>query len=1095
MKKRILTLLLTASMVLASIIIPVSADNTIVVFGDWTFKLISSDHTLKAIQYAGDLEDVVVPDRVNGDKVVELEEKLFFNCTELKKITLNNDLRIIGTSAFEGCTGLTSITIPENVVIIKEAAFKDCVNVSELRYDPDARSVFSQPNRSNRVFENIGRNVEGGVTVTFGELVTYVPANMFYPYSTGAVDNVKKLVFKGVSVGTIGPRAFYDCDSLSNVTLPNSVTVIGEGAFEGCDGFTKIAIPQNIKKIERGAFKDCVNVTELTYESDAENVFSVVGKDNCVFENVGAKTKGLSVIFGNNVTELPAYMFYAYSDGAVNNVTKIKFEGTNVKKIGNYAFYQSAKMESPTLPDSLTTIGEGAFEGCASITSVDIPQNVISIGDRAFKDCTKLGEIKYRPAGERVFKNQTKSNRVFENTGKDTNGVSVTFASSVKEIPSYMFYAFSDDAVNKVAKISFEGNNVANIGDYAFYHCTDLKAPTFPDNLTQIGESAFEGCSGFTSITIPQNVKIIAQRAFKDCVNAAKLNYDPVSAKVFRNSGVDNRVFENIAKNVKDGATVTFGAGVTEIPANMFHAFSEGAVDNVTKIAFAGTNLTTIGDSAFFGCTGLASPALPDSLTTIGDSAFEGCTGFTSISIPKNIRSIGVGAFKDCVNVTELSYYTVAAGVFRIRAKENRVFENIGNNTEKGTTVTFGEGVTEVPSYMFYAYSEEAFDNVTKVVFAGTNVSTIGDSAFCGCSKLAAPKLPESLATIGSSAFEGCAGFESISIPRSVKSIGQRAFKDCVNAAKLTYAPEGISVFRSKSDDNRVFENVGKSVKAGTAVTFGEYVKEIPSYMFYAYSEGAVDNVTSISFDGTNVAEIGAFAFYNCAALRTPALPDSIKTIGASAFEGCVSITSIIIPKNVKSIDQRAYKDCVAVTELRYESEGKSVFRNKSIDNRVFENIGKNAVGGVKVIVGSTVTEIPQNMFRQYANSEISRIKSVEFTDCGALTVCDGAFMSCVNLSDVKYYGSKGDREDNLKIEPNNDPLLKAKWTYVFSDPGDVNDDLYINARDVIAMMKYIIGSLPKTQTFIVKNADMDKNTLINAKDVILLMKELIASA
>ena len=132
-------------------------------------------------------------------------------------------------------------------------------------------------------------------------------------------------------VTQIGYEAFYDCDSLTSVTIPDSVTTIGDEAFCGCD-ITSITIPDSVTTIGDDAFGGCESLTSVTI-------------------------------------------------------------GDSVTTIGEWAFNYCLSLTSVTIPDSVTTIGGGAFRDCNSLTSVTIPDSVIMIGDYTFAHCSNLTSV------------------------------------------------------------------------------------------------------------------------------------------------------------------------------------------------------------------------------------------------------------------------------------------------------------------------------------------------------------------------------------------------------------------------------------------------------------------------------------------------------------------------------------------------------------------------------------------------------------------------------------------------------------------------------------------------------------------------------
>ena len=268
------------------------------------------------------------------------------------------------------------------------------------------------------------------------------------------------------SVTTIGNVAFSRCTSLTSITIGNSVTSIVDGAFSGCTSLTSITIPDSVTSIGQQAFSGCTSLTNITIP---DSVTSIRGD---TFYNCTSLT---SVTIGNGVTSIGESAFYNCT-----SLTSVTI-GNGVTSIGESAFYNCTSLTSITIPDSVTSIGNYAFSGCTSLTSVTIGNRVTSIGNSAFSGCTSL--------------------------------TSVTIGNSVIKIGDRAFYCC--DSLTSVTI----GNSVTSIGNSAFYYCTSLTSVTIPDSVTSIGESAFEGCTSLTSVTIPDSVTTIGDSAFYYCTS------------------------------------------------------------------------------------------------------------------------------------------------------------------------------------------------------------------------------------------------------------------------------------------------------------------------------------------------------------------------------------------------------------------------------------------------------------------------------------------------------------------------------------------------------------------------------------------------
>ena len=152
------------------------------------------------------------------------------------------------------------------------------------------------------------------------------------------------------------------------------------------------------------------------------------------------------------------------------------------------------------------------------------------------------------------------------------------------------------------------------------------------------------------------------------------------------------------------------------------------------------SNLTSIGDYAFYDCNSLTSIEIPNSVTSIGTYAFRGCSNLTSVSLPSTLTSISNGAFYGCSGLT---------------------------------SITIPEGVTSIGSFAFYGCS-----GLTSIILPST-LTSIGSDAFNACTSLTSITIPEGVTKIGGSTFYRCTSLTSITIPEGVTSIGNYAFSGC----------------------------------------------------------------------------------------------------------------------------------------------------------------------------------------------------------------------------------------------------------------------------------------------------------------------------
>ena len=202
--------------------------------------------------------------------------------------------------------------------------------------------------------------------------------------------------------------------------------------------------------------------------------------------------------------------------------------------------------------------------------------------------------------------------------------------------------------------------------------------------------------------------------------------------------------------------------------------------------------------------------------------------------------------------------------------------------------------------------------------------TSIGDSAFSGCTSLTSIDIPDSVTSIGSRVFYYCQGLTSITIPDSVTSISEWAFFRCTNLTSITI-PDSVT---SIGDD--AFYNCGF-----TSITIPDSVTSIGESVFYTCS-----SLTSCTI-GSGVTEIGWGTFYWCDKLTNIVISDSVTSIGRSAFQYCRSLTSIDIPSGVTNIGQLAFEKCRSLTSVTVNATtpptlGWSAFSNNASGRKIY---------------------------------------------------------------------------------------------------------------------------------------------------------------
>ncbi|MCF0230286.1 MAG: leucine-rich repeat protein, partial [Parasporobacterium sp.] len=314
-------------------------------------------------------------------------------------------------------------------------------------------------------------------------------------------------------------------------------------------------------------------------------------------------------------------------------------------------------------------------------------------------------------------------------------------------------------------------------------------------------------------------------------------------------------------------------------------------------------SVTSIGESAFDGCSSLGNITIPDGVTEIGIYAFRNCSNLTYITLPLSVTRIGNHAFEECSNLSDVDYAGTElqrAGI-SIGTSNDCLKDATWNysgysgscghlNWElKGDGVLTIRGSGEMNSYSgsisapWYPYKEI----ITKIVVED-GAENIGNYAFENCYYVTEVVLPENLNRIGDYAFESCYGLTGITIPDSVTYVGERAF-EYTGLTSITI-PDHIT---NLSDG--LFSNCYDL----SAVTLSDGLTSIGSFVF-----GNCVNLTDITLpDG--LTSIGNMAFDTCG-FTDITLPGSVESIGTMAFAGCENMMQITIPSGVTTIGEKA---------------------------------------------------------------------------------------------------------------------------------------------------------------------------------------------
>ncbi len=303
----------------------------------------------------------------------------------------------------------------------------------------------------------------------------------------------------------------------------------------------------------------------------------------------------------------------------------------------------------------------------------------------------------------------------------------------------------------------------------------------------------------------------------------------------------------------------------------------------------------------------IVSVVIEEGVTSIDDWAFYDCDKLTSIKLPASVTSIGSEAFY-CPNLKDVYITDVAAwlnisfGDYSAHPNAYGTLHILDAEGRQVTDLVIPDTVTTIRDYAFYNC-----DSLMSVTFGeNSQLTSIGNKAFYGCSSLTSITIPSSVTSIGSYAFYNCDSLMSVTFGENsqLTSIGNEAFYGCNNLMSVTIPASVTSI------GNSAFSSCGSLM----SVTFGENSQLMSIQDFAFYDCGAL---TSIEIPAS-VTSIGSYAFCNCDSLMSVTFGENsqLTSIGANAFANCCDLTNLVIPNSVTTIGEGAFCNCSSFSAI-----------------------------------------------------------------------------------------------------------------------------------------------------------------------------------
>ena len=968
-----------------------------------------------------------------GDADLRIEDRAFYGCWKIEALTLTENVRYLGESAFGDTRHITEVTVNSNGSV----TFKDGAFVSDL----GGSSVKTL--HIGKGLANVDISAVFGGTNAVLATVTVDKENSYYYEGSDGVIYDKHLSEEQVNVPT--KILYYPMLKEGEYELPESITTIGANVFVGRKKLTKVTIGANVTEIGNAAFKDCTALTEVVWKKPAASAEGVTAEEQALTlgDNV------FSGCYGFTAFVLPARVT-SIGDGAFQNckyMTTFTFEdGTGALTIGAKAFSGCSALTALTLREGVVSVGDGAFANCAELVSVSLPASVERLGTWAevqeegseTKKYTFVSMDLFKSTGvspklERVDVNENNTHYYSENgmlfgkyekEGDETTAkevpVRLYFCPFAKtgdvKLPNTLIEIYKEAfAYNTgVTSVSFNGELAGesfDIGENALYNAKALTTFELPVGLKTIKTGLFKGCSDLKTIVVPNTVSSIAAGAFQGCVSLATVNFaegndgnplvleDGSYSTTHSGTGsdmVDTTIYTGAfgyyyeRRWVTGGRTVEKGCiSLTSIkfPKRLSYvgAYAFYGCESLTTIDFgADSNVGVLGDGAFMNT--------PLNMIKNGDDVQADATGKLTLTLPEKLTAVRARAFyatkfpenttiKIGANVTDFGEDTISSSASAY-SKAGRVF---GETNVKEVIFADNNKLAAVHENAF-ADSDGGKQPFTSVSFGNNSaLETIKYRAFGFCSQLTNIDFGENskLKTIEWNAFQKCVKLENIALPATLETIDREAFCDCSALKTITFETyaetnqeagtvQGKSSLRSIG--TQAFENTGL-----TSFKFPETIEVL------------------------NTGALGAELFKGCRKLKTIELSSTVADI-SKVFDLCGSITEVKLPTDESGNQLGYFKADGSViyskdgTEITYIlGDVPETFEIKEGVTTLKSGVFAGKATLKKVIIPVSVTVIEEKAFYDCLGLE-----TVQFAENSALdTIGASAFRNCISLKSI----------------------------------------------------------------------------------------------
>ena len=363
MKKTLSVILIAAIMLTLVVFLPTTAEAK--KSGDFVYTV--TDGKAEITSYLGSESELVIPSDFDGVPVTSIGWDSFKENNYLKSVTIPDTVKTIDGYAFSGCSSLESVNIPNSVTTIGYFSFFSCSSLSSLTI-PDSVSVIgSQAFDGTEWYRN---QLEG---------VVYAGKNA-YKVKGSCPEQVE------IKQGTkgIADNAFSNINTLTSITIPDTVTYIGYGAFSNCKALEDVFIGNSVRSIQDRTFSNCVSLEIITIPSSVTSI-GWLAFDDCISLRsvtiLNSETEfdysWVSVNDSKNLTMYGYRNSTAETDANGNNIPFVPLDGEPTTEPTTQVITEPTMQVptvAPTTPTAKPILGDIDGDGKVTITDATLLQ-------------------------------------------------------------------------------------------------------------------------------------------------------------------------------------------------------------------------------------------------------------------------------------------------------------------------------------------------------------------------------------------------------------------------------------------------------------------------------------------------------------------------------------------------------------------------------------------------------------------------------------------------------------------------------------------------------------------------------------------------